>query len=131
MMNEIMGDNNIDSWDISLPSRSRKLPSRFKESIVTASLRKATRVRSDNDLQAILNQLIDCHLNELSASFHNDSYGLMKSAATLLATSGDSSLTNMTKSLNDAGKLFNISVTQSELSVFLKHHKEENKKRNF
>jgi hypothetical protein len=36
--NKIMGDNDIDSWDISLPSRSRKLPSRFRESVVTGKI---------------------------------------------------------------------------------------------
>lgn len=45
MMNKIMGYNNRDSWAISLPSCS---PSRFEESVVTASLGKSTRV-SDND----------------------------------------------------------------------------------
>lgn len=50
----------------------------------------------------ILNQLIDCLLNELSARFHNDS-------------------TDMPESLNDAGKLFHISLTELELSVFLQH----------
>ncbi|KAF0040308.1 hypothetical protein F2P81_006206 [Scophthalmus maximus] len=50
--------------------------------------------------------------------FHNDAYGPMKSAATLQATSCDC-LTNMTRSLNDAGKLFHISVTESELSLVL------------
>ncbi|CAK6975899.1 zinc finger MYM-type 1-like protein [Scomber scombrus] len=79
MTNKIMGDNNIDSWDISLPSRSRKLPSRFRESTVTVSLGKSTRVRSDNDL---LNQIIDCQLNELSARFHDDSYGVNKLCCT-------------------------------------------------
>jgi len=47
MTNEIMGDNNIDSWDISLPPRSRTLPSRFRESTVTVSLGKSSRVRRE------------------------------------------------------------------------------------
>lgn len=78
-------------------------------------------VSSDSDLRAILNQILDCQLNELSARFHGDSYELMKSVATLLATACDSNLTEMTKCLNDAGRRFDISVTESELSVFLQH----------
>lgn len=108
MTSKIMGDNTSDSWDMSVPSCSQKLPSWFEESIVTASLGKSTRVRSDNELWAIyyiilllndiLNELIDCQLNELSARFHNDSYGLVKSETTLLASSCDTSLTGMTES---------------------------------
>ena len=70
-------------------------------------------------MQAILNQIIDCQMNELG--FHDDSYGLMKAAGTLLATSCEGSLSDMTKHLNDAGKFFHVSVTESELSVFLQH----------
>ena len=58
-------------------------------------------------------------MNELG--FHDDSYGLMKAAGTLLATSCEGSLSDMTKHLNDAGKFFHVSVTESELSVFLQH----------
>ncbi|RXN27181.1 zinc finger MYM-type 1-like protein [Labeo rohita] len=123
MTNQIMADNSVDSFDISLPYRSRKLPSRFEQSTVTTSLGKSTRVRSDEDLQALLNILIDCQLNELGARFHTDSYGLMNSAATLLSPACDRSLTEMTNSLNVAGKLFHINVTESELSVFLQHTK--------
>ncbi|KAI9525244.1 hypothetical protein NQZ68_009924 [Dissostichus eleginoides] len=119
--NKLMEDNDIQSLEICLPARSRKLPSRLQGSVVTASLGKSTRVRSDHDLRAILNQLIDCQLNELSARFHNDVYGLMTSTATLLAPSSDSSLTEMTQKLNDAGKRFNISMTELELSLFLQH----------
>ncbi|KAI9534217.1 hypothetical protein NQZ68_014513 [Dissostichus eleginoides] len=82
---KLMEDNDIQSLEICLPVRSRKLPSRLQGSVVTASLGKSTRVRSDHDLRAILNQRIDCQLNELSARFHNDAYGLMTSTATLLA----------------------------------------------
>ncbi|KAF3850488.1 hypothetical protein F7725_012260 [Dissostichus mawsoni] len=82
--NKLMEDNDIQSLEICLPVRSRKLPSRLQGSVVTASLGKSTRVRSDHDLRAILNQRIDCQLNELSARFHNDGYGLMTSTATLL-----------------------------------------------
>ncbi len=87
-------NNNIDSWDISLPPHSQKLPSRLEGSVVTASLGKSTRAKTDHDLRAILSQIIDCQLNELSAGFSSDAYGLMKSAATLLApaSSSDSSM---------------------------------------
>ncbi len=81
---------------------------------------KSTRAKTDQDLRATLNQL--CQLNELRAMFSSDTYSLMKSAATLLAPtfSGDSSMTDMTKNLNDVAKFFQISGPESELTVFLK-----------
>lgn len=93
--NKMMEDQDVENWDVPSPPRSRKLPDQFEGSIVTCTLGKSTRVRSDSDLRNISNTLIDCQLNELNTRFHRDTYGLMASAAILMSPSLDTNDTTL------------------------------------
>ena len=68
--NKMMEDH-VENWDVPSLPRSRKLPGRFEESIVTCTLGKSTRVRSDSDLRNISSALIDCQLNELNTQYNS------------------------------------------------------------
>ncbi|XDV11447.1 hypothetical protein PO909_000385 [Leuciscus waleckii] len=118
--NKMMEDHDVENWDVPSLPRSRKLPGRFEGCIVTCTLGKSTRVRSDSDLRNISNTLIDCQLNELNTRFHSDTYGLMASAAILMSPSlDDTTLATIAKSLNDSGKRFHVTISESELEVFV------------
>ena len=74
------------------------------------------------DLRNISNALIDCQLNELNNRFHSDTYGLRASAAILMSPSldiNDTTLATKANSLNDTGKRFQITISESELAVFV------------
>ena len=63
-----------------------------------------------------------CVLNELNNRFHSDTYGLMASAAILMSPSldiNDTTLATKANSLNDTGKCFQITISESELAVQL------------
>lgn len=120
--NKMMEDHDVENWDVPSLPRSRKLPGRFEGSIVTCTLGKSTRVRSDSDLRNISNTLKDCQLNELNTRFYSDTYGLMASAANLMSPSldtNDTTLATIANSLNDTGKHFHVTISESELAVFV------------
>lgn len=105
---EQMEKSDIENWDVAF-SRKRKLPSHLEDSVVNSSLGKSIPVRSDEDLRAMWNQILDCQLHELNCRFQNDTYGIMKAAAACLPKSDTF---GHRESLNRARTLYSV------LSVF-------------
>lgn len=110
-----MTKNDVQSWDLA-NYRQRKLPSRLNDSHVTSSLGKsASMIRSNEDLHSLWINILDRHLMELNSRFQNNSYGIMKAAASLLPTSN--AFAQM-EELRAASAHYGLAIGDPELSVF-------------
>lgn len=66
-----MEKHEITNWDV-VASRERKLPSKFHESVVTTTLEETSAVKSNDDLRALWNCVLDRQTTELNCRFKED-----------------------------------------------------------
>ncbi|XP_034033315.1 zinc finger MYM-type protein 1-like [Thalassophryne amazonica] len=125
---DLMQKCEITSWDITVGTRKRSLPSRLTDSVVSTTLGKATAVRNDDDLRHIWNDILDRQLTELDTRFQEDQYGIMKAAAAFLP---QSQTFGEKESLHSVCNHYNISVRDAELAVFYEQLKRKALNENF
>ena len=114
--NALCAEHAIVKWDRYAVSTARKcfVPTKFKDSIITTTLGKQSRVQCEKDLRIILNQIVG-------------SYGVMTSASVFLATPRaanvtDADVTKMVETLNVSGSVLGVAaVKEHELALFMTH----------
>ena len=65
---ELMEKHGIANWDLAV-SREHKLPSKLNTSVVTTTLGKTSAIKSNNDLKALWNCVLDRQISELNYRF--------------------------------------------------------------
>lgn len=87
-----------------------------RDTVVTTSLGKTSSLKSNTDLRQMWNAILDRQITELNCRLQEDSYGIIRAAASLLpgcATFGELQL------LRSLSKHYGISITEAEYSVFI------------
>lgn len=124
---ELMEKHEIANWDV-VVSRERKLPSKFHDSVVTTTLGKTSAVRSNEDLKALWNCIVDRQITELNCRFKDDTYGVMRASASFTPGSATFGVKNI---LNDPCALYGIDIPDAEHAVFIQHIRRKMDKENF
>lgn len=110
-----MTKHEITNWDVTSGSRERQLPAIVSESVVVSNLRRRpTRVKNDDHLRHLWNEILDRQLTELSSRFQGDHYGIMKAAAAChpLSRTFDMEL------LRPTCQHYGINIGDAKLTVF-------------
>lgn len=110
-----MKKNDVHNWDI-VGARNKKLPARLSDSHVTSTVGRCAPIRSDLDLQSLWISILDRQLMELNNRFQNDSYGIMKAAASLLP---GSDAFGQLEILQVPSKHYGLGVEGPEFTVFV------------
>lgn len=124
---ELLEKHEIANWDVAA-SRERKLPSKFHTSVVTTTLGKTSAIKSDADLKALWNSVLDRQISELNSRFKEDTYGVMRASASFApesATFGDKDI------LKAPCDLYGIEIADAEHSVFTQHIRRKMDQDNF
>lgn len=108
---------NISEWDVT-SLQKRKLPQKFGDSVVTSTPGKTASVRSDTDLRQIWNIALDAQISEMNNHFQEDTYGIMKTAATCLP---GSTIFGSRELLEPTCRLLWPSCWDAEYTVFIQH----------
>lgn len=114
LTDDVMKKNDVHNWDI-VGARNKKLPARLSDSHVTSTVGRCAPIRSDLDLQSLWISILDRQLMELNR-FQNDSYGIMKAAASLLP--GSDAFGQM-EILQVPSKHYGLGVEGPEFTVFV------------
>ena len=116
---ELMEMHGIVNWDVA-KARERKLPSRFSNFVVTTTLGKTAPIKSNMDLRALWNCILDRQINELDSRFKEDTYGMMKASSSFAPREpafGE-------KDILDAPYVrYGINIPDAEHTVFMQHMK--------
>lgn len=124
---ELMEKHEIANVDV-VASRERKLPLKFHDSVVTTTLGKTSAVRSNEDLKALWNCIIDRQITELNCRFKDDTYGVMRASASFAPGSATFGVKNI---LNDPCALYGIDIADAEHAVFIQYIRRKMDKENF
>lgn len=115
LTDDVMKKNDVHNWDI-VGARNKKLPARLSDSHVTSTVGRCAPIRSDLDLQSLWISILDRQLMELNNRFQNDSYRIMKAAASLLP--GSDAFGQM-EILQVPSKHYGLGVEGPEFTVFV------------
>lgn len=117
LMEELMETYERACWDVTA-SRERKLPTKFHESVVTTTLGKTSAIKSNDDLRALWNCVLDRQIAELNCRFKEDTYGIMRASASFLPGSANFGMKELLKAPCD---LYETAISDAEFTVFTQH----------